>query len=78
MAEPPPVVWHCPLCRDAVADDASWLAATEGEEARGFSARSDSVLADEDIAWGRPVRFHNGHFRDRVGSRVYRLTPSAA
>ena len=67
MTEPPRIVWECPLCGGAVDHDDLWVNAERGERARG---RREVVVWDK-----KPVRFHLGHFRERIGENFYRLTP---
>jgi hypothetical protein len=77
MTEGPQVTWTCPLCRGVIGDE-PWVSATEGLFANGFTP-DPRELSDDNIVWGPPVRFHEGHFRQRIDARVYRLarSPSA-
>jgi hypothetical protein len=61
------IVWECPLCGAPVDDNDLWVNAQRGERARGRR---------EVVVWGdEPVRFHLGHFRERLDENFYRLTP---
>jgi CRP-like cAMP-binding protein len=59
----------CPGCGRPVAEDELWIDAAEGVDAGRLGM---SELPDDEMAWGRRVRFHAGHFRRRIGQKVYR------
>ena len=69
VSDQPQTIWHCPTCLRPVGPDEAYVEADEGE-APGFGSAEHAA---EDIAWGRRVRFHQGHFRDRISLNVYRL-----
>jgi hypothetical protein len=64
-------IWYCPTCLQPVGPDDAWTEAEGGIDVPGFGS---PPRADEDVAWGRRVRFHQGHFRDRISFNVYRRT----
>ena len=68
----PQVIWTCPLCGGVVGDE-PWVSATQGLIEADFIPKPGQ-LSDDAVVWGLPVRFHEGHFRQRIESHIYRLT----
>jgi hypothetical protein len=68
MGDVPRVTWFCPSCGREVDDD-NYIAAEEGQDGSAF--RPGGV---HEIVWGKPVRFHRGHYVRQIGDRVYRQT----
>jgi hypothetical protein len=66
MSEPR-VIWFCPACEREVFEGSPYEAAEEGQDVTGFPESGAT-----EIAWGKPVRFHLGHFRTQLGGRYYR------
>ena len=66
---------HCPLC-DGVVGTERWITAREGLVESAFAPKPGEL--PDKVVWGLTVRFHDGHFRQRIESRIYRLTWPAA
>ena len=65
-----PEVFRCPTCGRPVRDDQEYVRAREYESAGGFG---DTDFAPSALAKGRIDRFHVGHFRGRIGNKVWEL-----
>ena len=72
VPEEPTDVYACPGCRQPVAEHEGWLAGQEGLPVEKHAP--PGIDPDEQVAWGRPVRFHPGHYSRRIGVHIYRLT----
>jgi hypothetical protein len=60
--------WPCPTCGVLIPEGEDAVDALRGDDLAGYGQAHDLVFSV-------PVKFHHGHFRDKVGGHYYRLVP---